>query len=384
MAPWQIQRVSERDVGFEGLILKDAMGRRTKLKSPVYVDLHTLKYRGWKEATPLRLLRLHCRGLTEAVLTYLSRLVEPQTVEEIRKRSQLYCTRWEEHHTLFQDLTRRVTCFRESGGKATDVAEQTADVPQWLHYLWYKGMKGELGGDRLWEEHVSLDNGEFEKVVARLFPVHPNLSGRCNDPILDLTHPVHCCRLPDESEVLARVAEERRGPGGVGSDDGLAETAPIFDDTTGGWHTMCFCGERMKLVRLKRGDVHIYRSCVACGSCYDALTYRNTILLWMCTCGCTHEAHQKDATYGGAAFRCGQPLGVPCSKATKSIRLAVHDLINEMSRLDGHSKDECYRVLSEALHLRREQTHMARMGARLAVQALRALWDYWDTLRERV
>lgn len=136
------------------------------------------------------------------------------------------------------------------------------------------------------------------------------------------------------------------------------------------------CRGPMALVRLKQD--HVAPSLCHCGRRVGCYVLATGLLAWVCPRDqSTHEAHQADDDDGerpgattGPRWRRGQPLGIPCSPATKVYRLHVHALLAQLFPGD---RTKGYQVLATLLHLTRDECHMARFDRAQCYRALERL-----------
>ena len=138
------------------------------------------------------------------------------------------------------------------------------------------------------------------------------------------------------------------------------------DDGERKWNVTCFCGEPMRLVRLKR-QLHVPTFC-HCGHKLNAVkSYMPHQLIWQCKdesiCVLTMEAHQSDVVRDGKQSYKGDPLGIPESFLCKNLRLTAHALMKQvLKRNPKMLLEDVYALISKSIDTPVAQCHMSQMG----------------------
>ncbi|KAJ4459020.1 putative RNA ligase [Paratrimastix pyriformis] len=86
----KLEELSRGEITFEGLVLRDAHGQRTKIKSARYLSVYWLRYRGWIRATPAAMVPFILAGEHRELLASLAHVRTPAEMAEYAARVDTY------------------------------------------------------------------------------------------------------------------------------------------------------------------------------------------------------------------------------------------------------------------------------------------------------
>ena len=320
----KVLELSKDDLMFEGIVLQTTDNRRIKIKNPLYNIHHNLKYKGWVKCTPEIMIPLIFDGLDDIVIAnVVSASPHDQlfTESELKKRKDYYCGVIIKERLAITEAVNHV--------KELDIV----DIKNYISLLkeYDANLFAKWSGFLF---HLYRNNFDFSKYPEYFVKNIGNIFVD-RDPFLSQTHSQNCCKFVSGSDKTSNQPN-----GGIGTSS-----------------TTCYCGNPMKLTEL-RTELVRYRYC-HCGEAYDYQKYGCWTNLMMCTsptCTCTHEVNPYTKL----------PLGIPASNFCKSLRLEIHELINN----SGKSKDECYDKIREITGKTREETHMAKFDIADCIKVL--------------
>ncbi|MFT5686620.1 MAG: hypothetical protein ACI8RZ_007576 [Myxococcota bacterium] len=326
-----IARKVEEDLLFEGVVMVGADGERLKVKSPHYRMLGRLKYRGWRIATPKLLAPIIRSGQAATLLAVLAELRDDT-----------------------DQLAALVDRFEATVGAEVERqhAAWTAMVAQPR-----RDLAAHLRQTRSVTDRILLSRWE----VIGAAPPGPDARAQLRRWILEgsglLSRLFGACWAGPGAVVRQYADDPLPPPESLLVGSGVAERHPVAVGE--GWRVWCACGLEMTLKRMKverlfwRTDRSGHRVAIQ--------RYAAGCLLWICTCGCDHEAHQRDRFFPdeGKQTHRGEPLGIPASQPCKQLRLLVHDHLRLLRRDREWSRDEVYQWMSVELGLPRAGAHVA-------------------------
>ena len=338
---------------FEGFVIMGAHGR-LKIKNPFYREVHHLKFRGWIQASPKRMLKFVLRpSHLECLMQSMCDLRDDVNV--FRQLAALFDAVLNEEIERLCAVVKAVA--REDGDTSSDAERRrvfeavTSDVELLTGNI--------LCRSSVWDEVRGLSGGALRSHLRELFRENESFVFR------------HC--FERRNAVLPWLVDSSNHGDGYCWNSLLAEGACIAQSPPsrredGSWQVQCACGQPMELKRFKYDRLRL-RKCV-CGSPMLAVdSYDCGTLLWVCTdgeCDCTHEAHQTSER-----GEVGQPLGIPANNAARRMRQACHWWLSELRKRNGWSKAEGYAWLEKLMDIPTElHAHMSIMGPEKLAQLL--------------
>lgn len=316
----QIQILSQNDITFEGVVIQTSENERLKIKNPYYYIHHRLKYRGWITATPQLIIPLILNQTSDLIISNVIQAVNYDliTIRELNLRYNYYRHKIKVFH-------QQVNQILQSLPNQTEIMTFKRQ-----HYQLFKLLtKINCNTHR--------DRQKIETIINQYINNKIELIASEFTLNFDPTHPIYCYHsLPTFMD----------------HNDGLAINSQ-----------MCYCGQKMELIRLNR-DVLRYRVC-HCRVKFGILKYASGTQLLVCSnhdCECTHEVNQLT----------GQALGIPASIQCKNLRLAIHDLITNRIQSNSWTRQQCYQQIAEITNKSIEQAHMAQMGITDCIQVINA------------
>lgn len=385
----ELQERAITEPTFEGYVVKDGGGRRWKVKSPRYLNLHRIRFRGWAQSGPRELVRFILSGELDELFAVLS--LYQHNVQEIEAKVAEYslavdAAREDVHHEWAQARAAEL-CERRGGTVCGDRGSRRVFAQLVSKSRWAAVLLGARG---------SLLEGELDDEARCALKLNEAFNSS-EDLLLKLVF-----NKAQMSEMEQRVGARVIGEGAMRMhsdgycglpefapdepNDGLA-VPPVFCETTNEWQVTCFCGHRMELHRL-RADLVERRTCHCGGELAKRYVLKSTRLVYLCTApGCLllHEATQCDQVLGreggdGEERVMGQPLGIPPSASCKRYRLHVHQYLDQLwtgpPRL--MSRGEAYQLLAKLMGLEQKEAHVARFSISQCRQAIQALSDYLE------
>jgi hypothetical protein len=326
-----IARKTREDLLFEGVVVVGAGGERLKVKSPHYRLLGRLKYRGWRIATPKLLAPIIQADQSAALLAVLGELRDD--IDELAALIERF------EGTIDAEVQRLLDAWSVSAGqRRRELAAHLRRTPSVAGRILL----------RRWAEHGAAPPGPDARAMLRRALL-------ADDGLLPRLFP-GCWDGP--GAVTQQYADDPLPPPAASlSGTGMASRSPAEVD--GGWRVWCACDAEMTLERLKVERL-FWRTDLA-GNRIAIQRYPAGYLLWVCGCGCDHEAHQRDRFFPGEGKRTrrGEPLGIPVSFHCKQLRLLLHDHLLSLRQAWGWSRDEVYQWMAAELSLPRAQTHVA-------------------------
>lgn len=305
------------DFTFEGFVLQTDTNERIKVKNPLYLTQHKLKYRGWSKCTPELIIPLILNNTCDKVIKNIKLCIDndPIFCEEVDKRIEKYQEILNRDFDLLQLLIN-------DGLSKKSIVEYIAYFKM-LNQTYFNLYKSLI--------ITSYNTKIFTKEIYHAF-VLKNISKLYSnkDYFID-EHADKSCDFDCNEEKKKMIISKFHN-------DGISTNS-----------TKCYCGENMIIGRLKY-DLTRYKIC-HCEKKYGYKIYKSGTYLAVCSnkkCPCTHEVNQSTKI----------PLGYPASIYCKSLRLIIHEVMNN-SKL---SKEECYKKISLITGKSKNDSHMAKFG----------------------
>lgn len=309
---------------FEGIVLLTDNDKKIKIKNHYYDILHMLKYMGFLKCTPELMIPLIIDELDDIIIDVVVNSLphDKNFIElELKKRRDNYLNIM---NTEREKILNTVVFLKENNiDNPKDLIKIMNLHDKQLFDKW-SGLFFKLVKFNF-DDNIINSKNFFKECLANIKKVFNSNSHK----LLSETHPNVCCNYNKNFDFNGRQIEPNDGIG--------------LDAYT------CFCGSSMKLTEL-RTSLHRYKYC-HCGEAYDFLTYDSWTYLMLCSnseCTCTHETN----------IRTKLPLGVPASNFCKSLRLQIHELINNSNM----TKNECYKKIQEITGKTESEAHMAKFS----------------------
>ncbi len=361
----KIAEYSKHNICFEGFVLQiiqpDHSITRIKIKNPYYLVQHTLKYRGWVKATAELLIPLIIDDMHDVILSNCSNNNNINN-REIRKRIDYYIGIINnEKNKILEEISFCVSSNR-------------TDRKEYIERLNNKNLLNTWGSLLLKIFDKSTDtiltSNEIDDIIHQQYKTHlkkmlKNIPEFNDNPFIDHKHDILNCNRTPNKEYMIMMSNDFindglsiqpqthcSSSGPSTSCSSISSSSPNYSQISNNKY-YCYCGCMIIATRL-RYDHTIYKIC-RCGTNYGIKTYKSGTMLMICEnneCCCTHEIKlSNNGTY--------VPLGIPSSTFFKSLRLQIHEIINQTKH---KTKDECYTMISNIINKPRKQTHMALLG----------------------
>jgi hypothetical protein len=319
------------DFTFEGFVIQTDSGERIKVKNPLYLIQHKLKYRGWSTCTPELIIPLILNNSIEKVIHNVKLCVDNDWLfcEEVDKRIKKYT------EILDRDFSA-LQLILDNGLKQITKIEYITYIKSVArsYFDLYKSLIMAIYNTKIFTKDVY--NKFVLRNISRLYS---------NKDYFIETHPRQYCKFnyeEAETKLMMRLLEDSK----ISSTDSKISS---IDSGMSSDPMKCYCGEKMIISRLKR-DLTRYKFC-HCGETYGYTIYKSGTYLAVCSntrCLCTHEVNQITK----------MPLGFPANIYCKSLRLIIHSMMSD-SKL---SKEESYDKISLITGKSKEDAHMAKFG----------------------
>ena len=90
--------------------------------------------------------------------------------------------------------------------------------------------------------------------------------------------------------------------------------------------------------------------------------------------------HWPDCRGSHGAHADGSPLGIPANQATKTMRIAAHDVFDRLWKRGRMTRSHAYHWMAHHLRMTREEAHIGRFTTEQCSALIRAVWA-WEGRR---
>jgi len=321
----KVIEMTKEDITFEGFVLQTDSGERVKVKNPLYLTQHKLKYRSWSKCTPDLIIPLILNNTCDKVISNVKMCLngEPIFCEEVDKRIDKYKEILNADYDSLKFLIENALLIKS-------ISEFIAQIESLnkTYFNMYKSLIIKVFNTKIFTKEMYYDF--VRNNIVKLYSGKDYFTDEHSNKSCDFNYSATECQ-----DIIDKFHNE-----GISTDN-----------------TKCYCGENMKVVRLGY-DLTRYKIC-HCGKKYGYTIYKSGTYLQVCSnnkCLCTHEVNQLTKI----------PLGYPANIYCKSLRLIIHELIFNSSV----SKEECYKQISLITGKTKEDTHMAKFGISDCIKVL--------------